>query len=60
MEGGGSMEIKETSSIKLEVDGRIIDETFHDSNDAWEKAINQIMRGKTSATITETVTIKKV
>lgn len=54
------MEIKETSSIKLEVDGRIIDETFHDNNDAWEKAINQIMRGKTSATITETVTIKKV
>jgi hypothetical protein len=54
------MEIKETSSIKLEVDGRIIDETFHDSNDAWEKAMNQIMRGKTRATITEIVTIKKV
>ena len=51
------MAIKETSKITLEVDGRVIDETFHDSNDAWEKAINRMAR---KAVIRETVTIEKV
>jgi len=53
------MPIKEKSQVKLEVDGRIVDQTFHDANDAWEKAVNQIMQGKTKAVITETVTIEK-
>ena len=53
------MAIKETSKVKLEVDGRIIDQTFHDSNDAWEKAINRIMAGARRAVITEVVTIEK-
>ena len=51
--------IKETSKIKLEVDGRIVDITFHDTNDAWEKAVNYIMQGARRAIITETVTIEK-
>jgi len=54
------MEIKEASKVTLEVDGRIIDAHFHDANDAWEKAVNHIMQGKTKAVITETVTIQKV
>jgi len=51
--------IKEKSSITLEVDGRIVDRTFHDANDAWEKAANHIMRGARKAIIKETVTIEK-
>ena len=54
------MRIKEKSQITLEVDGTIVDETFHDSNDAWEKAANHMMGGATKAVITETVTIEKV
>ena len=53
------MPIKETSRIKLEVDGVTVDTTFHDANDAWEKAINRIMQGAKRAIITETVTIEK-
>lgn len=53
------MAIKEKSSITLEVDGRIIDRTFHDANDAWEKAVNHLMRGTRRAVIKETVTIEK-
>lgn len=56
-EGGDTTAIKETSRITLEVDGRIVDQTFHDANDAWEKAVNHIMRGATRAIIRETVTI---
>jgi len=51
--------IIETSSVKLTVDGVVVDRTFHDANDAWEKAINHILQGKTKAVITEVVTIKK-
>lgn len=54
------MEIKETSRITLEVDGRIVDRTFHDSNDAWEKAVNHIIRGARRAVIKETVTVERV
>ena len=54
------MQIKETSKITLEVDGRIVDRTFHDANDAWEKAVNNIMQGKRRAVIKETVTIESV
>ena len=54
------MAVKETSRIRLEVDGTVVDETFHDSNDAWEKGINRIMGGASKATITETVTITRV
>lgn len=54
------MAIKETSRITLEVDGKIVDQTFHDSNDAWEKAVNHIMRGARRAVVKETVTIEKV
>jgi hypothetical protein len=57
--GGEMLPIKETSKIKLEVDGRIVDITFHDTNDAWEKAVNYIMQGARRAIITETVTIEK-
>ena len=53
------MGIKEKSKVKLEVDGRIVDMTFHDANDAWEKAVNRIMQGAKKAVITETVTIEK-
>jgi|GEM_PF-3327123 len=53
------MGIKETSRIRLEVDGEAIDVTFHDKNDAWEKAINQIMNGARRAVIIETVEIVK-
>lgn len=41
--GGGIVPIKEKSSITLEVDGRIVERTFHDANDAWEKGVNRIM-----------------
>jgi len=51
--------IKEKSSITLEVDGRVVDRTFHDSNDAWEKAINHITEGARKAVIRETVTIER-
>jgi hypothetical protein len=51
--------IKEKSSIILEVDGRVVDRTFHDSNDAWEKAVNNIMQGARRAVIKETTTIEK-
>lgn len=54
------MAIDETSKITLEVNGTVIDETFHDSNDAWQKAINKIMAGASTAVIKETVTIKRV
>jgi len=50
---------KETSRITLEVDGRIVDRTFHDANDAWEKAVNHIVQGARKAVIKETVTIEK-
>jgi len=53
------MPIRETSKVKLEVDGSVIDRTFHDANDAWEKAINRIMQGARRAVITEVVTIEK-
>ena len=53
------MPIKETSNVKLTVDGITVDTTFHDANDAWQKAVNQIMQGKTKAVITEVVTIEK-
>lgn len=53
------MAIKEKSSITLEVDGRIVDRTFHDANDAWEKAVNRIMQGARRAVIKETVTIER-
>ncbi len=33
--------------------------TFHDANDAWEKALNYIMSGPRKAVKKETVTIKK-
>ena len=59
-EGGEIVAIKETSRITLEVDGRIVDQTFHDSNDAWEKAVNYIMRGARKAVVKETVTIERV
>ena len=51
--------ISETSKVKLEVDGRVIDRTFHDANDAWEKAVNRLMQGARRAVITEVVTIEK-
>ena len=54
------MAIRETSKITLEVDGRIVDRTFHDSNDAWEKGVNRIMQGASKAVIRETVTIERV
>ena len=54
------MQIKETSSVKLVVDGVVVDMTFHDINDAWEKAVNHIMQGKQKAVITEIVTIEKI
>jgi len=60
IQGGEILAINETSKITLEVNGTIIDETFHDSNDAWEKAMNKIMAGATTAVIKETVTIKRV
>ncbi len=44
----------------MEVNGTIVDETFHDSNDAWEKAANHIMGRATKAVIRETVTIERV
>jgi hypothetical protein len=53
------MGIKETSGIKLVVDDKTIDTTFHDKNDAWEKAVNHIMQGARKAVITETVIIEK-
>jgi hypothetical protein len=53
------MGIKETSRIRLEVDGTTIDTTFHDKNDAWEKAMNRLMDGARRAVITETVEIVK-
>jgi len=52
--------IEETSKITLEVNGTVIDETFHDSNDAWQKAMNKIMAGASTAVINEIVTIKRV
>jgi len=51
--------IKETSRVKLEVDGVTVDTTFHDANDAWEKAVNRIMQNARRAVITEVVTIEK-
>ena len=53
------MSIKEKSKITLEVDGTVVDRTFHDANDAWEKAVNQIMQGATKAIIRKTVTIER-
>ncbi len=53
------MRIKEKSKITLEVDGTIVDRTFHDSNDAWEKAVNRIMQGAARAIVTEAVTIER-
>ncbi len=53
------MPIKEVSRFKLEVDGTVIDTTFHDVNDAWEKAINRIMQGARRAVITVVITIEK-
>lgn len=53
------MQIDEKSSVKLVVDGVVVDEDFHDANDAWQKAINKILEGKQQAVITEVVTIKK-
>lgn len=53
------MPIKETSRVKLEVDGRLIDQTFHDVNDAWEKAVNHIEQHATKAVVTEVITIEK-
>lgn len=52
------MEITEKSKITLEVDGRIVDQTFHDSNDAWEKGMNLLAQGAKKAIIKETVTIE--
>lgn len=59
MRRGDIVAIKEKSSITLEVDGRVVDRTFHDSNDAWEKAINHITEGARKAVIRETVTIER-
>jgi hypothetical protein len=58
-EEGEILQIKETSSVKLVVDGVVVDKTFHDANDAWEKAVNHIMQGKQKAVITEVITIEK-
>jgi hypothetical protein len=54
------MAIKETSQITLEVDGPAVDRTFHDSNDAWEKAVNHLMQGAKRAVVKEKVTIERV
>jgi len=59
LEGGEVVSIKEKSKITLEVDGTVVDRTFHDANDAWEKAVNQIMQGATKAIIRKTVTIER-
>jgi len=54
------LEIKEVSRVVLEVDERVVDETFHDVNDAWEKAVNHILnKGARKAVIKETITIEK-
>jgi len=54
------MAIEETSGIVLRVDGIVVDRTFHDSNDAWQKAMNKLMAGARKAEIVETVTITRV
>lgn len=54
------MAIMEKSEITLEVDGKIVDQSFHDSNDAWEKAMNYIIRGARKAVIKETVTMERL
>jgi len=54
------MPIDEKSRIELRVDGTLVDDHFHDANDAWQKAVNRIMQGASKAVITETVTIEKV
>ncbi len=53
------MPIKETSSVKLVVDGATVDTHFHDANDAWEKAVNRLNQGATKAIVTEVVTIER-
>ena len=57
---GEILPIKETSSVKLVVDGVTVDRTFHDANDAWEKAVNHIMQDARKVVITEVVTIEKI
>lgn len=54
------MEINEKSKVSLEVDGVIVDRTFHDANDAWQKGINKILQGSRKAVVKEVVTIEKV
>jgi len=60
MSGGEIMAIEETSGIVLRVDGIVVDSTFHDSNDAWQKAMNKLMAGARKAEIVETVNITRV
>jgi hypothetical protein len=57
--GGEFVRIGERSRVELRVDGLLVDETFHDANDAWQKAVNRLLKGAVKAVITETVTIEK-
>ena len=58
--GETGLEIKERSGVVLEVDGRVVDATFHDVSDAWEKAVNHILnKCARKAVIKETITIEK-
>lgn len=53
------MPTKETSKIKLEVDGKPVGGNYHDVKDAMEKAENKLDEGAKKAVITEITTIEK-
>ena len=54
------MGIKEKSTLHVDgLDGTMIDHNLHDSNDAWEKGMNYLMRTGKGFKITETVTVEK-
>jgi hypothetical protein len=54
-----NMEIKQTSKVILKVDTRIVDQTFSNTNEAWEKAVNLLMQGKHVAIIRQDITLER-
>lgn len=54
------MGFNETSHIKIEIDGTLVNTTHKDLNDAWADAINRLMQTGRKAVITQTVTIEKI
>jgi len=50
---------KETSHIEIKYNGRVVNTTHHDLNDAWADAVSRLVRSGDKATITETIEIVK-